>query len=112
MLRNFNPPSAPHTYGLCEDEIKSTKVHLGKVVGETILTLEEFNAVLVEIEAILNSRPLCATESDDMEVLTPAHFLIHRPLTLISETTNIQMSITSRWSIIKKNGGTFLATVA
>jgi hypothetical protein len=78
----FNPPSAPHFGGIWESNIKSMKRHLTRVVGNQILTYEEFITVLAQIEALLNSRPLCGLSNDpnDPIALTPAHFLYGGPL--------------------------------
>lgn len=54
----FNPPSAPHMSGLWETAVKSVKTHFTRVIGMQILTYEEFYMLLVEVEALLNSRPL------------------------------------------------------
>lgn len=83
----FIPPHSPHFGGLWEAGIKSTKHHLIRVIGESTLTFEEFSTVLAEIEACLNSRPLCPLSSDveDLDALTPAHFLVGGPLTLVPE---------------------------
>ncbi|XP_026480148.1 uncharacterized protein LOC113386588 [Ctenocephalides felis] len=78
----FNPPFAPHFGGIWEANIKSVKTHLFKVIGLQILSYEEFNTVLNQIEALLNSRPLCWLSNDpsDPQPLTPAHFLMQEPL--------------------------------
>lgn len=75
---DFNPPGSPHFGGLWEAGVKSMKTHLKKTLGDTSLTAEEFNTVLIQIEGILNSHPLCrmSKNSNDYTVLTPAHFLI------------------------------------
>jgi hypothetical protein len=97
----FNPPSAPHQGGLWEAGVKSVKYHLRRVIGNHILSLEDFQTVLCQVEAILNSRPLCAMSSDpsDLNVLTPAHFLIGEPLTAIPEPdlTSIKVNRLSHW---------------
>lgn len=74
----FIPPNAPHYGGLWEAGVRSAKGHLRKIIGEHILTVEELSTVLVEIEACLNSRPISPRTNhiDDLQALTPAHFLI------------------------------------
>ncbi|XP_046665229.1 uncharacterized protein LOC124357451 [Homalodisca vitripennis] len=83
----FNPPAAPHQGGLWESAVKSAKHHLRRVMGETILTLPEFMTLTVQVEAMLNSRPLTPLSADpsDLSALTPGHFLIGTPLAALPE---------------------------
>ncbi|GBM85144.1 hypothetical protein AVEN_85619-1, partial [Araneus ventricosus] len=83
----FLPPRAPNFGGLWEAGVKSFKHHLKRVVGNSKLTFEEFLTVTTQIEGILNSRPLVplTTEIEDLNALTPAHFLIGRPINSIVE---------------------------
>ncbi|GBO18825.1 hypothetical protein AVEN_175441-1 [Araneus ventricosus] len=76
---HFNPPATPHFGGLWEAGVKSLKGHLKRVVGNTILTHEEFT----QVEAVLNSRPLCPLSEDPSDdlALTTAHFLVGTSLT-------------------------------
>ncbi|KMQ87994.1 hypothetical protein RF55_12593 [Lasius niger] len=77
----FNPPSAPHFGRIWEAAVKSVKFHLKWIIGDTLLTFEEMTTLLSQIEACLNSRSLQSLTDDptDLEVLTPAHFLIGSP---------------------------------
>ncbi|GBP00699.1 hypothetical protein EVAR_70784_1 [Eumeta japonica] len=79
----LNPPSAPHFGGIWESNVRCVKMHLLRVVGNKLLTYEEVLTVLVQIEAILHSRPLSAMSCDPSEplALTPTHFLTLTPLT-------------------------------
>lgn len=83
----FSPPACPHWGGIFEAAVKSAKTHLKRVIGETTLTFEEMATVLCKIESVLNSRPLCPLSSDpnDLEVLTPGHFLVGQPLNALPE---------------------------
>lgn len=74
----FIPPQAPHWGGLWEAGVKSMKYHLRRMMRESVHTFQEYTTMLAEIEACMNSRPLCpvSDDPDDLSVLTPAHFLI------------------------------------
>ncbi|GFW93045.1 integrase catalytic domain-containing protein [Trichonephila clavipes] len=98
---NFIPPRAPHMGGLWEAGIKSVKYHLKRALGRSRLTYEEFETVIIQVEGILNSRPLTpiSNDFDNFEVLTPAHFLIGRSINSILEplVINISDNRLSRW---------------
>lgn len=93
---SFIPPHAPHWGGLWEAGVKSMKHHLRRMCGESVHTFQEYSTMLAEIEACLNSRPLCPVSNDpsDLSVLTPAHFLIgDNLLALQDQVSLIYMSV-------------------
>lgn len=84
----FIPSYSPVFGGLWEAGIKSTKYHIKRVVGDTITTYEELNTILIQIEGILNSRPLAAlstSDTTDYSYLTPGHFLTGKSLSTFPE---------------------------
>lgn len=102
---HFLPPHAPHQGGLWERAVKSAKHHLHRVVGNQILTLEEFSTLTTRIEAMLNSRPLTPLTSDpnDLTPLTPGHFLTGGPLTALIEPDYLQIATNKlkRWQLVQ-----------
>lgn len=75
---HFIPPHSPHMGGLWEAGVKSMKYHLKRIMSGDPLTFEEFTTILAQVEACLNSRPLVPLNEsvDDLNFLTPGHFLI------------------------------------
>ncbi|XP_029167976.1 uncharacterized protein LOC114938272 [Nylanderia fulva] len=102
---SFNPPSAPHFEGKWEAGVKSVKFHLRRVLGDARLTYEELTTLLVQIEAILNSRPLTALSDDpsDSTALTPGHFLVGSTLATVPEPSlqEVPQNRLSRWQLLQ-----------
>lgn len=77
----FIIPNAPHHGGIWESAVKSAKLHLHRVTRNASFTYEEMCALLIEIECILNSRPI-----------TPLSGTLIRPVTKLCilpiETSN------------------------
>lgn len=103
---HFNPLAAPHFGGLWEAAVKSTKHHLGRVIGEATLTFEELSTFLAQVEAFLNSRPLQALsdDPDDFSALTPGHFLMGAPLLAVPASSLVETKETTltRWQLIQR----------
>lgn len=103
---HFIPAYSPNFGGLWEAGVKSTKYHLKRILTSN-LTFEEMSTVLCEIEACLNSRPLCPQDDLDnanIEPLTPGHFLIgEAPIVIPSpDLQNLKVHTLSRWQYVQK----------
>lgn len=99
---HFTPPLSPHFGGLWEAAVKSFKHHFKRVIKpDMLLSQEEFNTLIIEIEAISNSSPLTPVSNDpnDLMVLSPGHFSIGHALTSIKDHdyTHMPMNRLSRW---------------
>ena len=77
----FNPPTASHMGGVWERLVASVKRALRVVLGVQCLSEDVLQTVLVEVEFMLNGRPLTYVSSDvnDAEPLTPNHFVLGYP---------------------------------
>uniref|UniRef100_A0A914EGJ8 Integrase catalytic domain-containing protein n=1 Tax=Acrobeloides nanus TaxID=290746 RepID=A0A914EGJ8_9BILA len=71
----FNSPLAPWRGGIFERIIGLTKSTIRKSIGRRFLTYEEFSTLLIQVEAVLNSRPLTTTDAFEV-ILRPIDFVI------------------------------------
>lgn len=79
MEWTFNLEKAPWWGGIYERMIKSVKRCMRKAVGKSSLSYDELLTLVVEIEGVVNSRPLTYLSADDFgEPLTPSHLLTGR----------------------------------
>ena len=77
-----NPPTAKHLIGL-------TKLTLKKILGRARISLTTLQTLVVEVEAVLNDRPLTYVSSDitDSEPLTLSHLLYGRRISSLPYIT-------------------------
>ncbi|XP_055914028.1 uncharacterized protein LOC129947476 [Eupeodes corollae] len=74
----FIPPGSPHMGGSWERLVRSVKTSLYDIVPTRNPSDELLRSMLIEVENIVNSRPLTYIPIDDEseEALTPNHFLL------------------------------------
>ncbi|XP_014218316.1 uncharacterized protein LOC106646715 [Copidosoma floridanum] len=96
IVWHFNPPLSPHHGGLWESAVKSFKHHFNRIIGQQLLTFEVLNTLAIEIEAILNSRPLYSLSNDpnDLTATMLAHLLIGRPLNFCQKVICLLFQVT------------------
>ena len=73
----FIPPHTPHYGGVWERVVGLFKRMISTLGKGDSMRFDVFNTVVIEMEATLNRRPMCALSHspDDVEALTPAHIL-------------------------------------
>ena len=76
----FNPPGSPHFGGTWEREIKSIKSALQVILQDHTVAEPVLQTVLIEVEGILNAKPLGYISSDaaDPDPVTPNLLLMGR----------------------------------
>ncbi|XP_058456811.1 uncharacterized protein LOC131434173 [Malaya genurostris] len=74
----FIPPGAPHMGGVWEHLVRSVKTAMGCAYSDEKLDDEGLQTLVVEVEGLVNSRPLTylPIDSEESEALTPNHFLL------------------------------------
>ena len=90
--------------------MRTVKMALKKTMGKTILTLEEMNTILVELESVVNARPLTYVEDDQdglSYTLSPSHLLHGRRITCLPnsghlEVLSIHSTLTKRYKHQRK----------
>lgn len=83
----FSIERAPHQNGLCERLVRTVKTPLRVIVGSARLTQAQLALILIEIEAVVNNRPLAVTTDDpsDWVPITPMELVSGRKLEQIPD---------------------------
>ena len=99
----FIPARSPHHGGLWERAVRSAKHHLRRITGNSLFTYEEYLTLLIQVEAVLNSRPLCPLSCDpnDLEPITPSHFLVGHSLTALPDEPLLDVGRLSRFQHVQ-----------
>ena len=82
---SWNVPKAPWMGGFYERLVQSVKRCLQRSINRAELDFVELQTILLEIELILNSRPLGPIYDENQEFLTPNHLLFGRQLNIIND---------------------------
>ncbi|XP_070069275.1 uncharacterized protein [Drosophila takahashii] len=103
----FIPPRAHHFGGLWEAAVKVAKHLLIRAIGCALLSKDELDTIVVEVEAILNTRPIVAvtTNPNDIQAITPANILAGRtlgalPPVSVQRVNDDKLSYLSRWRLV------------
>ena len=104
----FIPKRVPWYGGWWERLIGLTKMSLKKILGRSRISLVVLQTLVMEVEAILNDRPLTHVSSnlEDAEPLTPADLLHGHHITSLPQdeqdlndpTYGCKTNVTIRWS--------------
>ena len=90
IKQKFILPATPWWGGFYERLVRSVKMSLKKVLGVGLLTFEELQTVLCEVEQVINSRPLVYVSEDDLtESITPFHLMFGRNITNVTNSTKM-----------------------
>ena len=95
---HFNPPASPHFGGVWEREVRSVKSALYTCVGSQPVPEEVLLTVLLEVEALLNAKPLGYVSADiaDVDPITPNSLLMGRPDGSLPQVVYPESEILSR----------------
>jgi len=107
---------APWWGGFWERLIQSVKKSLRKVIGRGIFDFEQLRTIIVEVESIVNARPLTYLHDDTEGIsytLSPSHFMYGRRICNVSNTNHFEVtstfqSLTKRWKLKQRLLGQFV----
>ena len=75
----FIPPRSPHVGGMWERLIGMMKTLLKKSLGRSLVSLDEFSTILIEIEGCFNDRPLTYVDAESLDIISPSSLMFgHR----------------------------------
>ena len=96
---HFNPPSSSHRGGVWERIIRSVRRLLYVLTKEQLLSEETLSTCFVEIERILNNRPLvpCVADDNGRSTLSPNSLLLMKENVGIQEGVSMKENYVRRW---------------
>ena len=100
----FIPELSPWFGGMYERMVGSVKRCLRRAIGRSNLNYDEIHTIIVEIEGIVNSRPISYVYDDSEGVsyaLTPSHLIYGRRITTIPSDTHFEI-ISTHQSLTKR----------
>lgn len=98
IIFTFNPPAAPHFGGIWEWEVRSVKRALQVVIGTQAVAEDALLTVLIEVEGILNAKPLGYVSSNvaDPDPVTPSMLLMRRRYASLPQVSYVPDALTRR----------------
>ena len=102
---NFIVECAPWWGGFWERMVQLVKRSLRKAIGRSTLTFDQLNTTLVEVEAIINSRPLTYAHDDIEGVrysISPSHLMYGRRIVSLPNSEVFEVTRTHN-SLVKKS---------
>ena len=101
----FNLSRAPWWGGFYERMVGIMKSSLSKVIGHALLSYEELEEVLLDVECLMNNRPLCYQGEDfEQPVITPNILLHGKPVVFLEENLEVldeKSVLTKRMTYLK-----------
>ena len=102
---HFIVEKAPWWGGFWERLVRSIKKPLKKILGRSTLSFDELRTVLVEIEGVVNSRPLTYVYDDEESIsypLTPSDLIYGRRITSTPNAAHYEL-ISTNQSLARKS---------
>ncbi|CAL8070399.1 unnamed protein product [Orchesella dallaii] len=101
----FNPPTAAWWGGWWERLVGVVKKCLRRVLGKSILTFEEMQTILCDVEAVVNQRPLTYVSENptDLTPLSPYLFVVGHKTSHIPEADLVDgLSLNTRLKFLQR----------
>ena len=108
IVWKFAPPSTPHFGGCWERLIRSVKTSLRAILREQAPKEETLLTLMIEVEAIINSRPLThvTLDHEDSAALTPNCFLLGSTgienVVIMNRNLSAGGNLRKQWNIAQK----------
>ena len=79
----FSTPASPWKTGAVERMVQSVKKPLKSMANGNLMTFQQLEVILIEIEAVINNRPLGEVSQTSVRVITPAELNLGRTLDVL-----------------------------